>query len=78
MLLKHELVLVRRRMPKYVCTVKPPYSSLNPSFSAYKILEEPLLVHRIGDPEERAEMVYKALEEVRDHHYVACHLYSEN
>lgn len=43
-----------------------PYSSLNPAYRVYNILEEPLKVHGIGgSDEERREMVYKALEEVK-------------
>ncbi|MFQ6012918.1 MAG: ABC transporter ATP-binding protein [Thermoplasmata archaeon] len=42
-----------------------PYSSLNPSFTISKILEEPLAVHKEGDAEERRERVMKALEEVK-------------
>ncbi len=41
-----------------------PYSSLNPSFPIYKILEEPLVIHRLGDRDERSQMVHGALESV--------------
>ncbi len=41
-----------------------PYESLNPRMMVYDIIEEPLRLHNIGTPEERFEMVYKALEEV--------------
>jgi len=42
-----------------------PYSSVNPTFSIYRILEEPLLVHRVGTREERSERIHKALENVK-------------
>lgn len=42
-----------------------PYGALPPFFTIYKILEEPLIVHKVGTKEERREMIYKALEEVR-------------
>jgi peptide/nickel transport system ATP-binding protein len=41
-----------------------PFGSLAPHFTIYKILEEPLIVNKIGTREERRERVYKALEEV--------------
>jgi peptide/nickel transport system ATP-binding protein len=40
-----------------------PYGSLNPRYTIGRILEEPLIIHRIGETsEERLEMVAKALE----------------
>ena len=42
-----------------------PYASLNPSFTIFKILEEPLLVHRLGTSRERQEQVNAALEAVK-------------
>jgi len=43
-----------------------PYGSLNPRFTVFNILEEPLLIHHIGaTTKEREELVAKALEEVR-------------
>jgi peptide/nickel transport system ATP-binding protein len=42
-----------------------PYSSVNPTFSIYRILEEPLAVHRIGTSDERTERIQKALENVK-------------
>ena len=42
-----------------------PYASVNPAFTIFKILEEPLLVHRVGTPSERAERVRAALESVK-------------
>jgi len=42
-----------------------PYSCLDPMHTIYHTLEEPLLVHGIGDREERYERVCKALEMVK-------------
>jgi len=42
-----------------------PYGSLPSFFTIYKILEEPLIIHKIGTREERREMIYKALEAVK-------------
>jgi len=43
-----------------------PYGALNPRFKVKTILEEPLIVHKIGDtPEERLDMIMKALEDVK-------------
>ncbi len=42
-----------------------PYGAMPSFMTVYRILEEPLIVHRIGTKEERREMVFKALEEVR-------------
>ena len=41
-----------------------PYESLNPRFNIYDTIAEPLIVQRVGTPEEQEEMVYKALETV--------------
>jgi peptide/nickel transport system ATP-binding protein len=50
---------------KTAMVFQDPYSSLSPNFNIFRILEEPLIVNKIGDENERAEMVYKALEDVR-------------
>ncbi|MCE4610843.1 MAG: ABC transporter ATP-binding protein [Desulfurococcales archaeon] len=42
-----------------------PYGSLNPRFTIKRILEDPLIVHGIGDRREREEMVAKMLEAVK-------------
>ncbi|MBS7606607.1 ABC transporter ATP-binding protein [Candidatus Bathyarchaeota archaeon] len=42
-----------------------PFGSLPPFFTVYRILEEPLLIHQIGNAKLRREMIYKALETVR-------------
>ncbi|BAJ51135.1 peptide/nickel ABC transporter ATP-binding protein [Candidatus Caldarchaeum subterraneum] len=59
---ERELKLMRRRMG---VVFQDPYASLNPSFTVYRIVEEPLVVNKIGTGEERREMVLKALEEVK-------------
>lgn len=42
-----------------------PYGSLNPRFTIKRILEEPLIIHKIGRPREREEIVAKMLEAVK-------------
>ncbi len=43
-----------------------PFSSINPRFRIYSVLEEPLLIHEIGDTRsEREELIYRAMELVR-------------
>ena len=42
-----------------------PFSSLDPFMRVFDTVEEPLIIHRIGDRERRRELVYQALEEVR-------------
>ncbi len=42
-----------------------PYASVNPAYTISKILEEPLLVHKVGTPAERQERVNAALEAVK-------------
>lgn len=43
-----------------------PYASMNPRFRARDVLEEPLIIHQVGNSKaEREEMIQKALEEVR-------------
>ncbi|MCC6443374.1 MAG: ABC transporter ATP-binding protein [Armatimonadetes bacterium] len=41
-----------------------PYASLNPRMTVGKIVEEPLIVHGLGDPQERRERVRDLLETV--------------
>jgi oligopeptide transport system ATP-binding protein len=41
-----------------------PYSSLNPRFTVFSLIEEPLLVHGIGDKDVRSAYVHKLLREV--------------
>ncbi|MFW6176580.1 MAG: ATP-binding cassette domain-containing protein, partial [Thermoplasmatota archaeon] len=43
-----------------------PFSSLDPRYKVFNILEEPLLIHDIGDSrEERLDLIKESLEEVR-------------
>lgn len=42
-----------------------PFGALAPHFTIYKILEEPLIINKIGTPQERKDMILKALEEVK-------------
>ena len=42
-----------------------PYSSLDAFMSVYQILEEPLVIHGVGNAQERIDMVYQALRDVR-------------
>ncbi len=43
-----------------------PYASLDPRNSIYTALEEPLIVHKIGESrDERLELIYRALEDVK-------------
>lgn len=42
-----------------------PFSSLDPFMRVLDTVEEPLIIHRIGNREKRRELVYQALEEVR-------------
>jgi len=42
-----------------------PYASVNPAFTIYKILEEPLLVHHQGTPDDRKNKINDALEAVK-------------
>lgn len=43
-----------------------PFSSLDPRFKVFDIIQEPLMIHNYGgDLDERKELVHKALEEVR-------------
>ncbi len=51
----------RRAQPVF----QDPYSSLDPFMKVYQAVEEPLLVHRVGEGEERKSLVYRALEEVK-------------
>ena len=42
-----------------------PYSSLDAFMSVSQILEEPLAIHNLGTTQERTEMIYQALQDVR-------------
>ena len=58
---KKELRKVRRDIQM---VFQDPYASLNPRHSVQKILEEPLIVHGIGDKKERAKRVAEMMEVV--------------
>ncbi|MEM1655657.1 MAG: ABC transporter ATP-binding protein [Nitrososphaerota archaeon] len=57
-----EMKRLRRRM---AMIFQDPYASINPSYSVFKVIEEPLEIHDIGTREERAELVMKALDDVK-------------
>ena len=42
-----------------------PYGAMPSFMTIYRILEEPLIIHKVGTKEERRERIFKALEEVR-------------
>jgi oligopeptide transport system ATP-binding protein len=58
--------LSRKKMDKYRKNIQmifqDPYSSLNPRFTVGDIIEEPLIVHKMFSPRERAEIVRDILE----------------
>ena len=54
-----ELRQLRRRMQ---IVFQDPYSSLNPRMSVQDIVEEMLIIHNIGDTDERRRRVYETLE----------------
>ncbi|ASJ03639.1 oligopeptide ABC transporter ATP-binding protein [Thermococcus profundus] len=59
-----EDVLAYRRKVQII--FQDPFSSMNPRFRIFDILEEPLLIHGIGETRaEREELIYKALEMVK-------------
>ncbi|AJC71686.1 MAG: ABC transporter ATP-binding protein [Thermococcus sp.] len=60
---KEEVLAYRRRVQMIF---QDPFSSMNPRFKIYDVLEEPLLIHGIGETKaEREELIYKALEMVK-------------
>jgi len=42
-----------------------PFSSIDPFMNVYQIVEEPLLIHGIGDRDGRKELIYQTLGEVK-------------
>jgi oligopeptide transport system ATP-binding protein len=58
--------LSRQKMDRYRKNIQmifqDPYSSLNPRFTVGDIIEEPLIVHKMFSPKERAEIVRDILE----------------
>ncbi|MBP1911588.1 ABC transporter ATP-binding protein [Thermococcus stetteri] len=60
---KEEILAYRRKVQMIF---QDPFASLNPRFRIFDVLEEPLLIHGIGETRaEREELVYKALEMVK-------------
>ena len=60
---KEELLAYKRRVQMIF---QDPFASLNPRFRIFDVLEEPLLIHGIGETRaEREELIYKALEMVK-------------
>jgi len=60
---KEEVLAYRRKVQMIF---QDPFSSMNPRFRIYDVLEEPLLIHGIGETKaEREELIYKALEMVK-------------
>ena len=47
------------------CVFQDPYSSLDAFMSVFQILEEPLVIHGVGNAQERIDMVHQALRDVR-------------
>ena len=41
-----------------------PYGSLDPRYTVFRAIEEPLRIHRIGDRDERARVVHRLLDQV--------------
>jgi len=57
---------IREYRRKVQMIFQDPFSSMNPRFRIYDVLEEPLLIHGIGETRaEREEIIHKALEMVR-------------
>jgi peptide/nickel transport system ATP-binding protein len=60
---KEELLAYRRKVQ---IIFQDPFASINPRFRIFDVLEEPLLIHGIGETRaEREELIYKALEMVK-------------
>ncbi|MCS7126112.1 MAG: ABC transporter ATP-binding protein [Aigarchaeota archaeon] len=57
-----ELKWFRRRAQ---AVFQDPYSSINPFMTVREILEEPLILHKVGDRTERLELISKALADVK-------------
>jgi len=59
---QRELMWLRR---KTQIVPQDPYASVNPGFTIFRILEEPLLVHKLGTSSEREARINAALEAVK-------------
>ncbi len=59
---EQQLKTLRRR---FGVIFQDPYSSINPGFTVYRAVEEPLVVNKIGSKGERKERVFRALRDVK-------------
>jgi len=57
-----QLKFFRRRAQ---AVFQDPYSSIDPFMTVFQIIEEPLIIHGIASGKERAEQIFKSLEDVR-------------
>ncbi|WP_420113100.1 dipeptide ABC transporter ATP-binding protein [Pseudactinotalea sp.] len=57
---REEIAFRRRVQPVF----QDPYSSLDPLFTVFRTIEEPLRAHAFGNPKERAARVYELLDQV--------------
>jgi peptide/nickel transport system ATP-binding protein len=57
---REEIAFRRRVQPVF----QDPYSSLDPLFTVFRTIEEPLRAHAFGSPKERAARVYELLDQV--------------
>ncbi len=60
-----ELIPLRREMQMIF---QDPFASLNPRMTVREILEEPLVIHRVGDRRERLQQVLEMLDHVQLEH----------
>jgi peptide/nickel transport system ATP-binding protein len=58
---KKELKSFRRKVHMIF---QNPFESLSPRFTVYDLINEPLIIHKIGAPSERRDSVIKAMEDV--------------
>jgi len=58
---RKELFKARRRIQMIF---QDPYASLNPRMTVQEIIEEPLLIHKVGTPKERTDRAEELLEKV--------------
>ncbi|WP_204801422.1 dipeptide ABC transporter ATP-binding protein [Mycobacterium riyadhense] len=58
---RDEMLAFRRRMQP---VFQNPYSSLDPMYSVFRAIEEPLRIHRVGDRNQRRQAVRELVEQV--------------
>lgn len=58
---RHKMLPYRKRMQMIF---QDPYASLNPRFTVGEIIEEPMIIHEMGTPEERKLIVQNLIETV--------------